>query len=126
MADHLRLDKYLWAIRMFKTRSLATQAIDAGKVRMKGELVKPSKAVTVGDKYDIKGEARNWNILVTGLLPNRVSFTDAQKYYDDHTPEDDRKPREAAGSIFNTGKRMSKIGRPTKKQRRELDDFKGE
>ena len=123
MAEHLRIDKYLWAIRVFKTRSLATQAIDEGKVRMNGQSIKPSKSVTPGDKYDIKTSMRSWNIEVTALLANRVSFAEAQNYYLDHTPEEDKKPAPTSGSAFNTGKRMSKIGRPTKKQRRDLDDF---
>jgi ribosome-associated heat shock protein Hsp15 len=90
---------------------------------MNGQSIKPSKSVTPGDKYDIKTNMRSWNIEVTALLANRVSFAEAQNYYLDHTPEEDKKPAPTSGSAFNTGKRMSKIGRPTKKQRRDLDDF---
>ncbi|HYF33322.1 MAG TPA: RNA-binding S4 domain-containing protein [Chitinophagaceae bacterium] len=120
--EKLRIDKYLWAIRIFKTRTLAAAACDTGKVRLNGVSVKASKPVTVGDEYEVKTESRKWRIRVTGLLNNRMAYSEAIKYYVDITPEDIEKPVFQAAS-FHTGKRLSKIGRPTKKQRRELDDF---
>ncbi|MBS1928402.1 MAG: RNA-binding S4 domain-containing protein [Chitinophagaceae bacterium] len=118
-----RLDKYLWAIRIFKTRSLAADACNANKVKLNGQPVKPAKSVSVGDDYEVKTESRKWLIKVTGLLQQRVPFSEAVKFYLDLTPEEElNKPRIQVAS-FHTGKRLSKIGRPTKKQKRDLDEF---
>jgi ribosome-associated heat shock protein Hsp15 len=120
-----RLDKYLWAIRIFKTRTQATAAIDAGKVKWNGATVKPSRNVSIGDRYTIKTPARNWIIEVTGLLHNRVAYKEATENYIDLTPENEKLPIMLLGTSFNTGKRQSKTGHPTKKQRRDLEDFLG-
>ncbi len=121
--DKLRLDKYLWAIRIFKTRSQATDAIDDGKVKWNNANVKPSRNVSVGDRYTIKTPARRWTIEVTGLLHNRVSYEEAIKYYSDITSEEDKQLNQHIGTSFYTGKRLSKTGHPTKKQRRDLEGF---
>lgn len=121
--EKVRLDKYLWAIRVFKTRTLATTAIETGKVKSDGVSVKPSKNVTIGDKYEIKTTARKWVIEVTGLLGNRVGYEEAIKYYIDLTSEEDKNINKQLTSSFYTGKRLSKTGRPTKKQRRDLNDL---
>jgi ribosome-associated heat shock protein Hsp15 len=121
--EKLRLDKYLWAIRLFKTRTLAAAACDTGKVKLQGVNVKAAKNVSVGDEYEVKTEAKKWVIKVTGLLPNRVAYSEAIKYYIDLTPEEELDKLKHQAASFHTGKRQSKIGRPTKKQRRELDDF---
>ena len=125
MADKekLRLDKYLWAIRIFKTRSLAADACANNKVKCKGVNVKAAKPVSVGEQYEIKTEAKKWVIEVTGLLQNRVQYSEAIKNYVDLTPEDDKEKITSTAFVFQTGKRQSKQGRPTKKQKRELDDF---
>lgn len=120
-----RLDKYLWAIRIFKTRTLAAAACDSGKVKQGGTSVKASKKVSIGDEYEIKTEARKWLIKVTGLIQNRVAFTEAVHHYIDLTPAEEPDKLQFQAASFHTGKRKSKIGRPTKKQRRELDDFSG-
>jgi ribosome-associated heat shock protein Hsp15 len=121
--EKLRIDKYLWAIRIFKTRSLAAEACEKGKVKLNGTSVKASKTVNVGDEYEVKTEARKWIIKVTGLLGNRVQFSEAIKYYVDLTPEEEIEKVKNISSSFHTGKRLSKIGRPTKKERRDLDEF---
>lgn len=121
--EKLRIDKYLWSIRVFKTRALASEACEKGRVKFKGDSVKASKAVTVGDEYEIKTEARKWIIKVTGLLPNRLQYAEAIKYYIDLTPSEELEPAKVQAASFHTGKRLSKIGRPTKKERRDLDDF---
>jgi len=125
MADKekLRLDKYLWAIRIFKTRSQAGDACDKGKVKMQGNSMKAARHVMVGDEYEIKSETRKWVIRVTDLLDHRVQFQEAIKYYADITPEEEKQRLEFQAAVFYSGKRQSKIGRPTKKDRRELDDF---
>jgi len=124
--DKLRIDKYLWSIRLFKTRTLAAAACDTGKVRHNGTLVKASKNVAIGDEYEIKTEAKKWVIKVGGVLHNRVAFSEAIKYYIDLSPKDEMERTQFQAASFHTGKRQSKIGRPTKKQRRELDGFVSE
>src|SRR5690606_24201834 len=127
MADKekLRIDKYLWAIRLFKTRSLATDACNSGKVKTKGVSVKPAKAVAVGEQYEVKTEARKWVIEVTSLLQTRVKYEEAIQHYLDLTPEENL-VKQSSAFVFNTGKRKSKQGRPTKKEKRNLDDMFGE
>jgi ribosome-associated heat shock protein Hsp15 len=121
--EKLRIDKYLWAIRLFKTRTAAAAACDTGKVKLQGVPVKASRNVVVGDEYEVKTEVRKWVIRVTGLLHNRQAFSEAIKYYSDITPQEELERLQFQSASFHTGKRQSKIGRPTKKQRRELDDF---
>ena len=126
MNEKLRLDKYLWAIRIFKTRTLAADACDAGKVKSNGLNCKASKTVNIGDEYEIKAESRKWIIKVSGLLHKRVAYSEAINHYIDLTPEEDIALAKNIASSFHTGKRLSKIGRPTKKERRDLDEFLGE
>jgi ribosome-associated heat shock protein Hsp15 len=126
MNEKLRLDKYLWAIRIFKTRTLAADACDAGKVKSNGLNCKASKTLNIGDEYEIKTESRKWIIKVSGLLYKRVAYSEAINHYIDLTPEEDIALAKNIASSFHTGKRLSKIGRPTKKERRDLDEFLGE
>lgn len=121
--EKLRIDKYLWAIRIFKTRSLAADACNNGKVKCKGINVKASKTVNVAEQYEIKTEAKKWLIEVSGLLHNRVQFSEAIKYYIDLTPKEQKEKIQTTSFVFNTGKRKSKKGRPTKKEKRNLDEF---
>ncbi len=124
--EKLRLDKYLWSIRIFKTRTLAAAACDTGKVKQHSTSVKAAKNVVVGDEYEIKTEARKWVIKVTALLPSRVAYSEAIKYYLDITPKEANESPSHVSTSFYTGKRPSKIGRPTKKLRRDLDEFMDE
>ena len=121
--EKLRIDKYLWAIRIFKTRSLASDACNSGKVKWKGVNVKPAKTVAVGEQYEIKTEAKKWLVEVSGLLHTRVQFAEAIKFYIDLTPEEEKEKIHNSSFVFNTGKRQSKQGRTKKKEKRELDDF---
>ena len=121
--EKLRLDKYLWAIRIFKTRSMAAEACEKGKVKHNGDPAKPAKNVHVDDEYEIKTEAKRWRIKVTGLLFNRVQYSEAIKYYVDITPAEEIERLQYQASSFHTGKRLSKVGRPTKKERRDINDF---
>jgi len=122
--EKLRIDKYLWAIRLFKTRTQAADACDAGKVKWNSNNVKASKTVTVGEEYEVKTEAKKWVVKVTGLLHNRLQYSEAIKYYIDLTPaEDPTTIMKFDAESFHTGKRLSKTGRPSKKQRRNMDDF---
>jgi len=121
--EKLRLDKYLWAIRLFKTRSQAADACDNNKVKLNGDNVKAARPVKVGDEYDVKTEARRWVIKVVGLLDHRVQYNEAINYYTDLTPPEELDAIKFQAPAFHTGKRMSKVGRPTKKDKRDLDGF---
>ena len=121
--EKLRIDKYLWAIRLFKTRTLATEACDKGRVKLLGNAVKPSRAVQVGDEYEVKTEARKWVVKVSALLQTRVPYAEAIKHYIDLTPQEELDRMRFEAASFHTGKRLSKVGRPTKKQRRNIEGF---
>jgi ribosome-associated heat shock protein Hsp15 len=122
--NRVRVDKYLWAIRLFKTRTLAAVACDQGKVKLAGTSVKASKPVGMGDEYEIKTDARRWVIKITGIIDKRVQFAEAVNNYIDITPSEEIEKLQFQAAAFFTGKRNSKIGRPTKKDRRDLDEFK--
>ncbi len=122
--EKLRLDKYLWAIRLFKTRTMAAAACDNGKVKFNGARAKAARHVSIADEYEIKTEAKRWRIKVTGLLHNRLKYEEAIKYYLDITPEEEMQRLRYMAASFHTGKRQSKVGRPTKKERRDLEDFR--
>ncbi len=124
--EKLRLDKYLWAIRLFKTRSQAADACDKGKVKYNGSSAKASKTVNADEEYEVKTEHKKWLIKVTGLLHNRVQYAEAIKYYADITPAEEIERIRFQAAAFHTGKRLSKVGRPTKKQQRDLDEFMNE
>lgn len=121
--EKLRIDKYLWAIRIFKTRSMAADACNSGKVKLNGTHVKAAKAVGLGDQYEIKTENKRWKIEVTSLLHNRMKYEEAIKHYIDLSPIETADKTQPSAFAFNTGKRQSKQGRPTKKEKRKLDDF---
>ena len=121
--EKLRLDKYLWAIRLFKTRSQAGDACDKGKVKQQGTSVKASRPVQITDEYEVKTENKRWVIKVTGLLYKRVQYSEAVKFYTDITPVEELDRIQFQAAVFHTGKRMSKQGRPTKKDKRDLDGF---
>ena len=121
--EKLRLDKYLFAIRLFKTRSQAADACDKNKVKYNDHPAKASKTVSLNDEYAIKTEGKKWVIKVTGLLFKRVQYIEAIKYYLDITPAEELDRIQYQAAAFNTGKRLSKVGRPTKKQQRDMDGF---
>lgn len=121
--EKLRIDKYLWAIRLFKTRSQAADACDKGKVKWQGNNVKAAKTVNLGEEYEVKTEAKKWVIKVTGLLEKRVAYPEAIKHYEDITPPEELDAVKFEASSFHTGKRLSKVGRPTKRDRRDIEDF---
>lgn len=123
MTTKVRIDKYLWCIRLFKTRTLAASACDQGKVKLMGNSIKAAKTVNVGDEYEVKTESRKWVIKVTGVIDKRVQYAEAVKHFMDLTPAEELDRLKHEASAFYTGKRNSKIGRPTKKQRRDLEEF---
>jgi len=121
--EKLRVDKYLWATRVFKTRTLAADACKAGRVKLDGVNVKPSHEVRLNEIYQVaKGPDRKV-VKVTGLLENRVDAKTAVNFYQDITPVEQTP---AFKSMFHAPmlKRDRGTGRPTKKDRREIDDLK--
>ncbi len=124
--EKLRIDKYLWSIRIFKTRSQASEACEKGRVKCKGDNCKASRLVKVMDEYEIKTDHRKWVIQVAGLLYSRKAFSEAVNFYIDKTPAEELEEAKQIAASFHTGKRLSKIGRPTKKQKRDLDEFMGD
>ncbi len=123
--EKLRIDKYLWSIRIFKTRRIATDACNSGKVKFDQTNVKPAKAVNIGDKYEIRTPDKKWVIEVVSLLHTRKSYEEAIKHYLDLTPPENIDAVQSSAFVYNTGKRQSKQGRPTKKEKRNLDNLFG-
>lgn len=121
--EKLRIDKYLWAIRLFKTRSAASTACEKGRVKMNNDAVKASRIVRVGDEYEVKTEEKKWVIKVNDLLYKRLRYSEAVNYYTDLTPLEEKERIAFQSASFYSGKRLSKIGRPTKKDRRDIGDF---
>lgn len=121
--EKLRIDKYLWCIRIFKTRSAAAEACQKGKVKSNGVSVKPSKIVFISENYEVKTDTKKWVIEITALLYNRVDYQTSLQYYIDLTPEEKKLETQSSAFVFYTGKRKSKKGRPTKKDKRKLDDL---
>ena len=122
--EKLRIDKYLWAIRLFKTRSLATDACKAGRVKFNGQNLKPSAIVKVGEVYQVSKGIEKKIIEVVELLSNRVEAKIAVTKYKDLTPVEET---QAFKTMFHSPslKRDRGTGRPTKKDRRETDDLIG-
>ncbi|HEX8022680.1 RNA-binding S4 domain-containing protein [Mucilaginibacter sp.] len=121
--EKLRIDKYLWAIRVFKTRTLASDACKAGRIKLDGKNIKPSYEVKIGDVYQVAKGIERRVVRVTGLLENRVDAKTAVDFYEDITPVEQT---QAFKSMFHAPilKRDRGTGRPTKADRREIDDLK--
>lgn len=121
--DRTRIDKWLWAARFFKTRSLAAQAVDGGKVLLNGERTKPAKALRVGDELRVRTPVYEYTVRVAGLSDKRGAAPVAALLYTE-TPESiaareaartSRQPRDPGAFIR---------GRPTKRDRRQLERFR--
>jgi ribosome-associated heat shock protein Hsp15 len=121
--EKLRIDKYLWAIRIFKTRTLASDACKAGRVKLDNQNIKPSHEVRTGEVYQVSKGIERKVIKVTALLENRVDAKTAVEFYEDITPVEQT---QAFKSMFHAPilKRDRGAGRPTKRDRREIDELK--
>lgn len=117
--EFVRVDVWLHAVRLFKTRSAATTAVKGGKIKVDGEPTKPSHKLRVGHTITFRQSGRERVIEVTGLLDKRVGHPVAIKHYTDHSPEP--VPR----YLLAVPRRERGAGRPTKKERRELDKLRG-
>ena len=122
--DKIRLDKWLWAARFFKTRALAKEAIEGGKVHCQGERCKPGKEPKVGDELSIRQGFDERRIKVEALSAVRRGAAEAPALYTD--PPDRVLNRENAAAQRTAGARgMTTDGRPSKKQRRQIEHFRG-
>ncbi len=125
MLEVVRLDCYLWAIRMYKSRSLASSSIKNNKVKLNGEAVKASRNVKIGDEYTISYSGGVKKIIeVTALIENRQSFEIAQKHYLDKSPPIDKIEKLESLFFIPNIKRDRGAGRPTKKDKRDIDEMK--
>lgn len=121
--DRIRLDKWLWAARFYKTRSLAKEAIDGGKVHCRGERCKPGKEPKVGEEYVIRTGFDERTVVVKALSMVRRGAPEAQLLYEETTDSVER--REQASAMRKAGALgVQTDGRPTKKQRRQLFSFR--
>jgi ribosome-associated heat shock protein Hsp15 len=124
-SDRVRLDSWLWAARFFKTRTLAADAIDGGRVDVNGESAKRSKAIRVGDTVRLRQGPYHYTLAVTGLAERRGTAAQAAVLYQE--AEESKATRQQVADrlklqnpIYYDG-----AGRPTKKQRREIDKWRG-
>ena len=120
--EEVRIDKYLWSIRVFKTRSEATVACNGGKVRLNGSDVKPSKAVKPGDVIVVRKGAVTYTYKVLALIDKRQGPKLVPEYVENQTPQSELDKLRAPVETFFL-KRDRGTGRPTKKDRRQIDNL---
>lgn len=120
----MRIDKWLWAARFYKTRSLAQQAVEAGRVKVNGERVKPAKELRVADRLDLKIAAQDWTLIVRALSDKRGPAAVAQTLYEE--PEESRARRAEQSALRKLSAEAERLrqGRPTKRDRRQLDRWR--
>jgi ribosome-associated heat shock protein Hsp15 len=116
----VRVDSWIWAVRLTKTRSLATAACKAGHVRVNGDRVKPSQTVKVGDAVRVRAGERERIVEVSRLVVKRVGASVAAECMVDHTPAPPPREHVAVAGVRDRG-----TGRPTKRDRRDLDRLRG-
>jgi ribosome-associated heat shock protein Hsp15 len=123
MLESIRIDKWMWAVRLYKTRSQAGEACKGGKVKIEGRNVKPSKDVKAGDEIEIQINLIEKKVLVKQVLKNRVGAKLVENYMTDLTPQEEydklKLMREMNAENWQRGS-----GRPTKKNRRMIDQLK--
>ncbi|SQF93753.1 heat shock protein 15 [Paucimonas lemoignei] len=122
--DKVRLDKWLWAARFYKTRALAKTAIESGKVHCRGERCKPGKEPRIGDQFQIRTGFDERTVVVEALSIVRRGAPEAQTLYSE-TPESITKRENEAAQRKAGNLGVTTDGKPTKKQRRQLFDFRG-
>ena len=120
----VRVDKWLWAVRVFKTRSQATEACRKGRVTIDDQAVKPSRVLKTGDVVQVKRPPLVYSYRVLGLLGKRLSARAIQDYAENITPEEELQKLKIRDTFFIT--RDKGAGRPTKKERRIIDKLRGQ
>ena len=121
----MRLDKWLWAARFFKTRSLAGTAVDGGKVKLNGAPAKPAKDVKTGDRLHIRAGEQDWEVVVAGLNEQRRPAVEARLLYEELPESIERRAREAELRKLAPAPGADSHGRPTKRDRREIAKLRG-
>lgn len=121
----MRIDKYLWCTRYYKTRSIATEACKKGHIKLNGSNVKPSKDVFTGEKLTIRKDQVNYEILVLDIPKNRVGAKLVDLYRKDITPEEAFQNQDLL-KFSKDYYRKKGMGRPTKKDRRDIDTYNDE
>lgn len=124
--DLVRVDKWLWAARFFKTRTLATEAIEGGRVQVNGMRVKPAKEVRVGDRVEITFGVMRWELVVQGLAEKRGPATEARKLYTETDASQQARQQAMDERRLQVEPALGIQGRPTKRDRRSLDRYRGE
>jgi ribosome-associated heat shock protein Hsp15 len=122
--ENIRIDKYLWCIRVFKSRTLATDACDGGKVKIDGKSVKPSRHVKPGEIITVQQGYVKRQYRVVSLLEKRVSAALVKKFAEDITPKEELEKLKTERLVSYQSK-FKGIGRPTKKDRRLIDKTRG-
>ena len=122
MADSTRIDKYIWAIRLFKTRSEATEACNGNKVQLNGVAAKPSKTVKAGDSISVRKGAAQYSYKILKIAENRMGAQLVPEFAENLTPQSELDKLHAPRETFFV-KRDRGSGRPTKKDRRQLDEL---
>lgn len=127
MLQKVRVDKWLWSVRIFKSRTMATDACKSGKVKVNGTNVKPSYLLQREELVDVKKNGFDLQFKVIDLLQKRVGAPIAQKCYEDLTPQEELdKYKDWFVGKGASEKREKGAGRPTKRERREIDGYKGD
>jgi len=124
--DKMRIDKWLWAARFFKTRSLATQAIDNGRVKLNGDRVKPAREVKPGDRLEIHLGEVDWALTVQGLSMQRGPAPVAQALYEEAPASLARRQQQVSERKLAASPAAAIKGRPTKRDRRLIHRFTDE
>jgi len=122
----VRIDKWLWAARFFRTRPAAQQAVDGGKVKLNGERVKPAKDVRIGDALAIHIGTDIWIIRIVQLSDKRGSATVARTLYTEDEASRVRREEQAALRKYAGDPAQHRHGRPTKRERRQLERWRDE
>ena len=117
----VRIDKWLWMVRLYKTRSIATEACNAGKVKLNGDNVKPSRDVRVGEVYEVHIGSLHKTVEVVGAPKSRVGAPRVPQYCNDLTPQSEY---DRMKTLKTQEFRPHGLGRPTKRERRQLDFIK--
>jgi ribosome-associated heat shock protein Hsp15 len=118
--DNVRIDKWLWAARFFKTRSLATDAVDTGRVRLDGERIKPARTVKIDDKLTIDNGADRWEVVVLGISDQRGAAPIARTLYQETEESVLRRENDQEARRLFPEPGSSIKGRPTKRDRRAI------
>ncbi|WP_076602283.1 RNA-binding S4 domain-containing protein [Aromatoleum tolulyticum] len=119
----MRIDKWLWAARFFKTRSLANQAIEGGHIKLNGQAVKPARELRIGDSLDIVAGGTQWTVVVRGLNEQRRPAVEAQQLYEETPESSARRASEKEERRLAPVPGSDLHGRPTKKARRQMRGF---